>query len=291
MPKVVVFDEKSGCTDITQDSRERVKKHEEVNSETWVQIPWRKWLTTELAEQQVEKSLDHVAITYVLQMLHLRAEHVLNAVDVVAHRDGKDLQVRAAAKLDAETLVLLPCVPNALKLYTESLHPHRVNIIVRKKWRLRGLVKDSDDDWRESTYYVHPEWATPLIKESEDDASTQSCAERFEMEWTGRESMHPFWAVTRVDESNKDAKRSKQKKVNCKLVPKEYQVVGVGSFASDSVSVTTTVVVPHLTNAEEIQQGQELVLEAWSKPQKETTKKRTWKSEQMSAGKKKMKLI
>ena len=68
-------------------------------------------------------------------------------------------------------------------------------------------------------------------------------------------------------------------------------MVGVGSFASDSVSMTTSVVVPHLTNAEEIQEGQEFVLEAWSKPKKETSKKRTWKSEEMSAGKKKMKVI
>ena len=119
----------------------------------------------------------------------------------------------------------------------------------------------------------------------------QSCADHFEMEWNGKESMHPFWAVTRVDESNEDAKRSKQKKVNCKLVPKEYQVVGVGSFASDSVSVTTTVVVPHLTNAEEIQEGEELVLEAWRKPEKEKQKKRTWKSQELCASKKKMKVI
>ena len=293
MPKVVIFDEQSGRTNITQESWENNKTKKPLpESENRVQLPWRKWLTSELAEQQVEKSLDHAAITYVLHMLHLRAEHLANAVNVVTRSDGKDIQVQAAEKLDAETLSLLPCVPNALKLYSDSLHPHRVSIIVRKKWRLRGIVKDCDDNWRESTYYVHPEWATPLIKEKEeaDDGSTQSCADHFQMEWNGKESMHPFWAVTRVDETNSD-RPLKRKKVNCKLVPKEHQVVGVGSYAADSVTATTTVVVPHLTNAEELQVGQELVVEAWKKPEKEKQKKRTWKSQELCAGKKKMKVI
>ena len=105
-------------------------------------------------------------------------------------------------------------------------------IVVKRKWRLVG-VKDCDAEWREATSYIHPEWTPPRIKEREEavDGSAQSCAGNWEMEWQGKESMHPFWAVTRIDETKEHEKRPlDQRSVNCKLVPKEHQVVGVGSY-------------------------------------------------------------
>ena len=111
------------------------------------------------------------------------------------------------------------------------------------------------------------------------------------LRWSGMAKKVCIHSGLSLESMNQAKMRNARKKVNCKLVPKEHQVVGVGSYAADSVTATTTVVVPHLTNAEELQVGQELVVEAWKKPEKEKQKKRTWKSQELCAGKKKMKVI
>ena len=296
MPKVVIFDETSGTTEVMQDEHavKKESKGDSTEGVQWIETPWRYWLKTDLAETQVEQSLDHAAITYVLNMLHLRANHLGNAIDVLMTPQGNVTKVVAAETLGEETLSLLPCVPHSLKFFSESVHPCRVPIIVKKKWRLLGRQKDLDLDWREKTYYIHPEWIPPRILEKEDvsSGSTQSCADRWEMEWHGKESMHPFWAVDRVVGAKDEAQNKKKRKhVNCILNPKEYQLAGVGSSAGDSVGVTTTVVVPELTNSEMVEKGQELVLEGWTKAEERKSQKRTWKSAQMLQGRKKMNVM
>ena len=93
----------------------KIKKSPHTESVQWIETPWRYWLKTDLAETQVEESLDHAAITYVLNMLHLRANHLGNAIDVLMTPQGNVTKVVAAETLGEETLSLLPCVPHSLK--------------------------------------------------------------------------------------------------------------------------------------------------------------------------------
>ncbi len=89
--------------------------------------------------------------------------------------------------------------------------------------------------------------------------------------------MHPYWAVRRLaiaqlkEEAGKTMPFNKVE-YNVHLVPKTYNVVGVGAFSSSTLSVTFEVVIHMFANIDDMVEGEELVLESVAKKVKEKRK-------------------
>ena len=96
--------------------------------------------------------------------------------------------------------------------------------------------------------------------------------------------MHPYWAVRRIavaqlkEEVDKTMPFNKVG-YNLQLVTQTYNVVGVGSFTSDTLSVTFEVVINMFSNTDEMVEGEELVFESAAKKVKKEKRKEIWKDD------------
>ena len=111
-------------------------------------------------------------------------------------------------------------------------------------------------------------------------------------EWKGDETLHPFWAVQRLtaDELSKRNFRAKtHQEFNIALTEKDFNVVTVGSLGGQSVSKTTTVTVPIMTNTKAVAPGAELLMEISPKTVVAKRKAPNWKDDVASVAKAKAK--
>ena len=108
-------------------------------------------------------------------------------------------------------------------------------------------------------------------------------------EWDGTETMNPFWAVRRLSESQmkKEAPQEQHQihcRFNCKLVIKNVSAFTVLTDTnSEGGSGCRIVEVPFITNSEDLDEGEELILQIdeliLPKKAKQIAKKRTWKDD------------
>ena len=91
--------------------------------------------------------------------------------------------------------------------------------------------------------------------------------------------MHPFWVVRRMTQkqlSREIALGQKQLRFNCRMEVQTLSCVTVGVVKSQSLNTTRMYEVPFLTNAEDLDEGEELIMEV-SEKKTENRGKRTWK--------------
>ena len=63
------------------------------------------------------------------------------------------------------------------------------------------------------------------------------------------------------------------------LVPKQFNVVTVGTINDQSVACTVAVTVPILTNTRKVRAGEELIMRATCKEKDQKRKPQTWKDD------------
>ena len=181
-------------------------------------------------------------------------------------------------------------------MLTESNHPRRVEVHARQQ-------RDADA----TTFYLNPEWKAPgmeetpatAVAETAESAGTPAVAEggnptaaaalpggaipstSCTWQYTEDVSMRPFWGVRRLTQDDL-AKRNQIGKeslaFNCEFKPLSICSTTVGAIDGESVSNTTTVVIPILKNSQGLKAGTELILEVEA-TQKEKKKTRDWESD------------
>ena len=95
----------------------------------------------------------------------------------------------------------------------------------------------------------------------------------------GDETMHPFWAVRRITQkqlTREVALEQKQLRFNCRMEVQNVSCVSIGVVRSQSLNTTRMYEIPFLTNAVDLDEGEELIMEV-SEKKKENRGKRTWK--------------
>ena len=189
-------------------------------------------------------------------------------------------------------LQLFPCVPKAMKVYTNSEHPFRVPIAVVRKEKQKGTVtppassgengtvddaaiaaESLQEAQTTTTYYVHPEWKAPKEREQLSIFGVK------EWEWAGDETMHPFWAIRRLGATQLSKEPPGDKTVagfTAAMTAKEFTVVTVGCVPNQSVAMTLVVQVPFITNQGIMERGTELIMEQ-PEVKKEVKRRSTWK--------------
>ena len=236
-----------------------------------------------------------------LRSLHHKGNVHMQDIDVKLNLETKQKTVVAVAELKPDTLQLPPCTPVACgKVFTTSSHPLRVAIGISQRVERQGPTpakrskrKTSQEDPAESaivkhTYYVHPEYKLPADATPDDAVASGVSPGTRAWEWKGDETLHPFWAVQRLtaDELSKRNFREKtDREFNIALTEKDVNVVTVGSLGGQSVSMTTTVTVPIMTNTKAVAPGAELLMEIAPKIAVAKRKAPNWKDDVASAAK------
>ena len=125
MPKLIEYDEETGLPRDAQDVNQLTPKHGDIAI-----LPWGEWLRGRVAQDLDQDATYMAAISLVLNSLHTRGSVAMAQTDVSLDLGKNRKIVTASEDLRPFTLALPPCVPKAAKVYTTSVHPHRVPIVV-----------------------------------------------------------------------------------------------------------------------------------------------------------------
>ena len=287
-PKVVTFSEASGAMTNRQVSFSAPSQQETGQPQT---LPWREWYQG-TGSQMSENTADKAALVAVLQGLHKSYPVDGEPVDVM-QLAGRNFVI-ATRPVKAETILLPPCVPKQSLVLERSEHPLAIKMMVVT--RVRGIEKAKDQtepatngdaaasqpmpQSRERTsFFVNPEFKGPTKNKA--DAAVAEADGESQPDWVwgppGTETMHPFWAVRRMNAKQLakeavDAKLTKMKpRFNCGLVTLTVTNVTVGVVkGSDlrgdtAINSTKCCEVPFLTNTQDLEEGEELILEVQEK--------------------------
>lgn len=304
LPRVILYDDATDAPMGEQDTREEEKKESAV---ALVRVPWKEWMASEVAQNLDEAASIGAAVTLVLRSLHHKGKVHMQDIDVKMNLETKQKTVVAVAELKPDTLQLPPCTPVACgRVNTTSSHPLRVAIGISQRVERQGPTpamrlsqKTSQEDPAESaivkhTYYVHPEYKLPADATPDDAVASGVSPGTRAWEWKGDETLHPFWAVQRLtaDELSKRNFHAKtDHEFNIALTEKDFNVVTVGSLGGQSVSMTTTVTVPIMTNTKAVAPGAELLMEIAPKIAVAKRKAPNWKDDVASVAKAKAKAV
>ena len=229
------------------------------------------------------------AATLVLRSLHHKGNVHMQDIDVKLNLETKQKTVVAVAELKPDTLQLPPCTPVACgRVITTSSHPLRVAIGISQRVERRGPTPPGESAIVKHTYYVHPEYKLPADATPDDAVASGVSPGTRAWEWKGDETLHPFWAVQRLtaDElSKRNFHEKTDHEFNIALTEKDYNVVTVGSLGGQSVSMTTTVTVPIMTNTKAVATGDELLMEIAPRLAVAKRKAPNWKDDVASAAK------
>ena len=276
LPRVILYDDATDAPMGAQDTREEEEKESAV---ALVRVPWKEWMASEVAQNLDEAASLGAAATLVLRSLHHKGNVHMQDIDVKLNLETKQKTVVAVAELKPDTLQLPPCTPCG-KVFTTSNHPLRAAIGISQRVERQGPTpakrlkrKTSQEDPAESaivkhTYYVHPEYKLPADATPDDAVASGVSPGTRAWEWKGDETLHPFWAVQRLtaDELSKRNFHAKtDHEFNIALTEQDFNVVTVGSLGGQSVSMTTTVTVPIMTNTKAVAPGAELLMELTTK--------------------------
>ena len=140
------------------------------------------------------KDADKVAMVAMSQSAHAQFNASSQIISVM-QRDGKHFVV-ASADTPARSIVLLPCVPRACKVWDDAEHLSAARLKVQVMSGAAKVSKDASTIVREHEFMVVPEFKVPQQKTAGDAAVAG------EVEWVwGKsqpETMHPYWELRRL---------------------------------------------------------------------------------------------
>ena len=268
-PQVISFNEVTGQPENRQMSATAKEKTEE-----WLPLPMAEWLDQKCTKEKGTQQAFMGAVLQVLQNKHQLAcdQYTANLaagdamcaaskllVILLRSTTSNKVKVCARAAVAAGKLVLWPCVPNQSKVLTASSHPDKVHVQVWAK-DTEGSVKTS--------FYVHPEFAVPDAKTCSEVQRTDPAQEQWK--WTGKESLHPIWALTKLTpeelgKRNFSLAESGRTRFNVAFEDREVNLVVCGRII--------TVRVPVVVNTDDLEAGEELVMEVQVGKKKTATEK------------------
>ena len=303
-PRVIKFNEATGAQLNEQLPFLPEEKAEKISKQ--LALPWRKWkegLGLPMGTVQAQ----HASAVAVLHCLHAQFPLTDEPIDV--WEADKDKFVTATAKLQAQTLMLPPCIPKQMKLVAvKSVHPLAAKIIVKEQSPAETRFDPNSSEpltpaiQREVIFFAHPEFMTPTARPKQakkteaSDASDPAavaenaedkCEEDMDWDWSKLQeiTMHPYWALRRMTNKQmdreiqlaKDAGKSPLPRFNCTTRLMTFSNVSVGVVKGHSLTLTRTIEVPFLTNDKEVEKGEELFLEVHeAKRTDDKAKSRRW---------------
>ena len=254
-PTVITFNAATGVPENEQATEAKEEKKGE-----WLPLPLCEWLTRPPAKTMGKKEAYMGAVVQVLWQKHLDICGVADTckdedfpLGIMQHTTKNHIKVISTAAVAARKLELWPCVPKTCKVYSDSVHPDKVHVLV---WE-----KDAEE-LNKSSFYLNPEFALPEGRTASDVERSDPLQRAWT--WTGKETMHPFWCVTKMTDEALSL-RNLQKdgrllRFNLTTKRKEVNMV--------KCQRVLTVSIPVITNTEDIDEGEELVMQVQPREKK-----------------------
>lgn len=295
---VIGFNETTGAQLNVQVSAQASTQSREKDGLTPQRLPWREWRTG-AGKSMGDVEADMGSAVAVLHSIH--TNFAAQGPIEVWQLSAKVFVTATYASPPGEVL-LPPCVPKGSKVYASTVHPNAVEIslkVFKNNEQIAVQIHDESLMMRTGTYFLHPEFKIPKRKEKkitelgedeieEDAKPSHLTAVADEWDWSeeGSTSMHPFWAVRRltrkqlaieVQKFSTTAPEKNPPRFNCCLERQTVSSCVVG-VASNGAGVNTTRLweIPFLTNSVQLDEGEELIMEAIEKAAPKT-KAPSWK--------------
>ena len=120
LPKLITFDESTGCALIAQDEE---SEHKANAATPQLRLPWRAWHAHASGLGRQEAAMR--CALQVLHMLHVNHMYDDLPIDILFDETKNTKHVEAIGVIPAESILLPPCAPMCKSLSAESVHPHR----------------------------------------------------------------------------------------------------------------------------------------------------------------------
>ena len=256
-PTVITFNAATGAPENEQATMAKEEKKGE-----WMPLPLCEWLTRAPAKNMGKKEAYMGAVVQVLWQKHLDICGVADTckdedfpLGIMQHTTSNHIKVISRAAVAARKLELWPCVPKTCKVCSDSVHPDKVHVQV---WE-----KDAEE-LNKSSFYLNPEFALPEGRTASDVERSDPLQRAWT--WTGKETMHPYWCVTKLTDEdlakrNAARKEGPRLRFNVSATRKEINMV--------KCHRVFTISIPVLTNAEELEKGEELIMQVQPRKKKE----------------------
>ena len=265
-PTVITF---NAATGVPENEQATMAKEEKKGQ--WMPLPLCEWLTRAPAKNMGKKEAYMGAVVQVLWQKHLDICGVADTckdedfpLGIMQHTTSNHIKVISRAAVAARKLELWPCVPKTCKVCCDSVHPDKVHVQV---WE-----KDAEE-LNKSSFYLNPEFALPEGRAASDVERSDPLQRAWT--WTGKETMHPFWCVTKLTDEDL-AVRNLQKdgrtvRFNVTTARKEVNMV--------KCRRVLTVSIPVITNTDDIEEGDELIMQVQPREKKKPAGK-DWRASQ-----------
>ena len=265
-PRVITFNAVTGAPENEQATTEKEKKEGQ-----WLPLPLCEWLTLPTARDMSKKEAYMGAVVQVLREKHVdicemgqQYEEDDFPLAIQQHTLSNHIRVISRAAVAARKLEIWPCVPRAAKVASESTHPDKVLVQV---WDRATEDKDR------TCFFLTPEFTAPAGTTAPDVEESDPLQRAWT--WTGKETMHPFWCVTKLTDDEL-AVRNLQKdgrtvRFNVTTTRKEMNMV--------KCKRVLTVSIPVITNTDDIEEGDELIMQVQPREKKKHAGK-DWRASQ-----------
>ena len=284
---IIMFDEFTG-TRLTSEANYGEAQTQPASETTAAALPWREWFSFNTVGA-VEA--DRASAVAVLHGLHEAFDVTRYPIDLVVDKAAnclvKQVRVVATSMIEPQGVWLPACVPKQSKVLEATENPNAVKIDVVALRTAVGAANSLDGHvLRCKSFYVVPEFKYPTLvgpnsAVSDSMKDTLSVDGKWLFQDGGPDTMHPFWAVRRLTTQQLDREKAHVEagcwapRFNCEIIWKEVTSVGVFVMVQTE-NRTKKVSVPFLTVRDEVQTGEELILQVEPKPTKEK-RKRTWR--------------
>ena len=280
LPKLITFDESTGCALTAQDEESEIKAEATTPQ---LRLPWRAWHAHASGFGRQEAAMR--CALQVLHMLHVNQVYDDMPIDILFDETKNTKHVVATGVIPAESILLPPCVPKCKHLSAESVRPHRVAITVTVMSRVPVAEPESSGpgirrqrvsqkmalsavaekaagasasagptEGEESALapavagsrksFVPTFYVVPewLGPRSQlaDDCDSDDTETKPEWTWCGDESMHPYWAIRRQTGTVTNWPRGTKPEQPCNMKFKEFAYTCVAVGSMRGTSVTTT---------------------------------------------------
>ena len=279
---IIVFDESDDFTGTRLTSQESYSCTPTHPNATVV-LPWREWFSFNTLGAVESDKATAVAVLQGLQ----EAFDVTNYPIDIVHKN-KQVRVVATEIIEPGLVWLPPCVPKQTRVLDTTENPNAVRIDFVALRTAEAAANSPDGHvLRANSFYVVPLFKTPKAVNPKAAVAAAindnlSADHSWVFDDNGSDTMHPFWGVRRLTHQQLEIERENARqqqeqpayhtetfewmpRFNCRLVLQDVSSVGVCAAMH----------VPFLTVCDQVQVGEELILQV--EPRETTSVKRSWR--------------
>ena len=281
-----------------------------VRQKIHIEVPWKQW--HEANPNMSALAADKASVVMLLDTIYSRWDTSAVHINFML-REGK-LSVFATAKFPKGKLLLPPCVPKRNQVHdANNEHPYAVPVsvsLVDNKDAPSSLANGDKKVERKSDFLLLPDIKAPTAVAADQSSSADgggsggTAGATLVYSKDHSESLNPFWAVRRMTADDMQREKDDIAKemrtngdyiripaFNCNFVTRNHNCVALAEVGDQALASTRWISLQYISNAKELAEGDELILQHHPRYLKEKKRKIiSWQDCQKELDRKKQKV-